>query len=131
MHALVIEDQFLIATLIEDELAELGYTSCDIVDTEGAAILAAIRRCPDLITADDRLASGTGISAVQQICADQIIPVVFAVGDPGNLTLPVPHASIIGKPFGGTRLREAVGEAVMLAEAYRRDALARAPLDQD
>ena len=41
MHALVIEDQFLIATLIEDELADLGYLSCEIVDNEAAAVDAA------------------------------------------------------------------------------------------
>ena len=34
MHALIIQDQFLIATLIEDELRELGYSSSDIVDRE-------------------------------------------------------------------------------------------------
>ena len=118
MHALVIEDQLLIATLIEDELSDLGYTSCDIVDTETAAIEAAAVRCPDLITADHRLLKGSGIRAVEQICADQIIPVVFIVGDPGRVRLPVPYAALIGKPFGGTKLREAVGETVMLAEKW-------------
>jgi CheY-like chemotaxis protein len=62
----VIEDRFLIATLIEDELADLGYTSCDIVDTEAAAIEAARVRCPDIITADDRMTTGTGIAAVKR-----------------------------------------------------------------
>jgi DNA-binding response OmpR family regulator len=121
VHALVIEDQFLIATLIEAELAELGYSSCDIVDTEAAAIEAARVRPPDIITADDRLTSGTGVSAVQAICAGQIIPVVFIVGDPENLTLPVRHASVIGKPFGGSRLREAVGEAIVRTQFQEQE----------
>jgi CheY-like chemotaxis protein len=120
VHALVIEDQFLIATLIEDELADLGYTSCEIVDSEAAAVEAARARCPDIITADDRLTTGTGVAAVQAICADQIIPVVFIVGNPNALTLPVSHASIIGKPFGGARLREAVAQAITRAYTERR-----------
>ncbi len=33
MHALVIADQFLLATLIEDELAGLGYSTCEFVDS--------------------------------------------------------------------------------------------------
>ena len=41
MHALVIKDQLLIATLIELGLADLGYTSCTIVDHEAAAVEAA------------------------------------------------------------------------------------------
>lgn len=115
MHALVIEDQFLIATLIEDELADLGYTSCDIVDSEAAAIEAARARCPDIITADDRLNQGSGVAAVEAICGEQIIPVVFIVGDPGGIELPVSYAAVVGKPFGGARLREAVKEAIELA----------------
>ena len=68
MHALIIEDQKLFAMLVEDELRELGYTSFDAADTEDAAIEAAGLRRPDLITADQRLASGLGVSASRAIC---------------------------------------------------------------
>jgi DNA-binding response OmpR family regulator len=115
VHALIIEDQFLIAALIEDELRELGYSSFDVVDREQEAVAAAARRCPDLITADDRLTDGSGIEAVRTICAHQVIPVVFIVGNPHVVISPVLHAAVIGKPFGGTRLSEALGEARHLA----------------
>jgi CheY-like chemotaxis protein len=118
VHALVIEDQFLIATLIEEELRELGYTSVEIVDREQEAVEAARKRCPDLITADDKLTDGSGVQAVQEICAQQIIPVVFIVGDPEKLVPPVPFAAVVPKPFGGTRLREAVGDAILLAKKH-------------
>jgi CheY-like chemotaxis protein len=120
MHALVIEDQFLIAALIEDELRELGYTSFDIVDREPEAVQAALRRCPDLITADDRLTDGSGVLAVQQICEDQVIPVVFVVGSPDEIAPPVPFAAVIGKPFGGSALQAAIGQAVVLARQHAR-----------
>ena len=114
MHALIIEDQFLIATLIEDELRDLGYTSVQIVDRESEAVEAAAQRCPDLITADDRLTQGSGIEAVRAICETRTIPVVFIVGDPVAFVAPIPDAVLIGKPFGGTRLREAVAEALQV-----------------
>jgi DNA-binding response OmpR family regulator len=122
MHALVIEDQLLIATLIEDELADLGYSTCDIVDTEEEAVAAAVRRCPDLITADSRITSGSGLKAVERICADRTIPVVFIVGDPNNLVPTVPFAAILGKPFGGIRLRQAIEEAIRRAVEFERSA---------
>jgi DNA-binding response OmpR family regulator len=118
VHALVIEDQFLIATLIEDELRELGYTSFDIVAREQEAVHAAKLRRPDLITADDTLTDGSGVVAVKEICANHVIPVVFIVGDPDSLVPPVPFAAVVPKPFGGTRLRQAIGEARVLARHH-------------
>lgn len=117
MHALVIEDQFLIATLIEEELRDLGYTSVQIVDREVDAVEAARERCPDLITADDSLTEGSGINAVRAICADWAIPVVFIVGDPERVKPLVPDAILIGKPFGGYQLRDAVAKAVEMHES--------------
>ena len=115
MHALITEDQFLIAALIEEELRELGYSSFDVVDRELSAVAAAERKCPDLITADERLTDGSGVEAVQKICADQVIPVVFIVGSPRDLAPPVPYAAVIGKPFRSADLRDAIGEALLLA----------------
>jgi len=117
VRALVIEDQFLIATLIEDELADLGYTVCEIVDREEDAVAAAAARCPDLIIADDKLTSGSGVAAVLEICAHQVIPIVFVVGDPGALVPPLPFATVIGKPFNGRKLRWAIEEAIEAAGA--------------
>ena len=114
MHALIIEDQFLIAALIEDELRDLGYISVEIVDREADAVESARRRCPDLITADDRLTEGSGIAAVRTICEHRSIPVVFIVGNPEGFLPVVPDAVLIGKPFGGNRLRQAVDEAIAL-----------------
>jgi DNA-binding response OmpR family regulator len=118
MHALVIEDEFLIAMLIEDELRDLGYTSFDIVSREREAVEAAKRRCPDLITADNKLTNGSGVIAVQEICENQVIPVVFIVGVPEDVKSPVPFAAIVGKPFGGRELRTAIGDALVLARQH-------------
>jgi CheY-like chemotaxis protein len=82
MHALIIEDRPVIALMIEDELADLGYASAAIATSETQAIDLANQRRPDLITADDDLAQGSGIAAVRHICRDQAIPVVFITGEP-------------------------------------------------
>ena len=52
MHALIIEDEFLTAQLIEDHLRDLGYTSFSFAMDETEAIAAASDRCPELITSD-------------------------------------------------------------------------------
>jgi CheY-like chemotaxis protein len=111
MHALIIEDQALIAMMVEDELWELGYTSFDVATTQESAIAAAKRRCPDLITADDRLTTGSGIEAVRIICAEQSIPTVYIVGNPHELGRQTSGTIVIGKPFVRDDLREAVQRA--------------------
>lgn len=115
MHVLIIEDQPLIAMMVEDELRELGFTSFEMVSTQESAIAAAKRRCPDLMTADDRLTTGSGIEAVRIICADHVIPTVYIVGNPHELREALPDAIVVGKPFGGADLRRAVQEAAQQA----------------
>lgn len=114
MHALIIEDQFLVAALIEDVLRGFGYTSFDMVDGEDGAIRAAKSRCPDLITADQCLAKGTGVHAVREICAERDIPVVFITEFRADVRRLIPDAIVIGKPFGERILREAVEQAALM-----------------
>ena len=68
MHALIIEDEALIAMAIEDALLTCGFTSFEVAASAQDAMAAAARKCPDLITADVELRPGSGIDAVQSIC---------------------------------------------------------------
>jgi DNA-binding response OmpR family regulator len=119
MHALIIEDQVLIAALIEDGLRDLGYSSFDVAAREDLAVAAAEARCPDLITADDRLIDGTGVDAVLTICARQAIPVVFIAADVDNIIAAIPEAVLIPKPFRVADLKEAVGMAIVTVAKLR------------
>jgi len=119
MHALIIEDQILIATLIEDGLRELGYSSFDLAAREDLAVAAAEARCPDLITADDHLTDGTGVNAVLTICARQPIPVVFIAADADSVIAAIPEAVLIPKPFRVADLKEAVGMAIVTVRKLR------------
>ena len=111
MHALIIEDEFLTAQLIEDRLRDLGFTSFDFAMDEDEAVAAARVRCPDLITSDVQLASGCGIDAVQRICDEKLVPVLYITGTAMMVRERCPWAVVIQKPFGAADLRYAVHKA--------------------
>lgn len=116
MHVLIIEDEPLISMLIEDALSEVGYTSFDVARDQKGAIDAAALQRPDLITADQRLVSGTGVEAVRAICADVAIPVVFVAAQPHDIDLP--KAVILLKPFRPQELYRAIPRAMAEAKSY-------------
>ena len=118
MHALIIEDETLIAMSIEDILTECGFTSFDVVSSAEQAIAAARLRCPALITADVRLNPGSGIDAVAEICSGPPVPVVFITGSPAEVVNRMPRHPLIVKPF----TKEAVSRAVLLALATSKEA---------
>ena len=121
MHALIIEDQFLTAELIEDRLRDLGFTSFSFAMDEDEAVAAARERCPDLITSDVQLASGCGIDAVQRICDEKPIPILYITGTAMMVRERCPCAVVIQKPFGMADLRDAVQEARKAALARSRN----------
>ena len=108
MHALIIEDEAMIALAIEGILRDCGFVSFDFACSVEEAVAAAERRCPDLITSDVRLAPGSGIDAVESICADKPIPVIFITGTPADVQARLPGQVILHKPFDALRLAEAV-----------------------
>lgn len=115
MHALIIEDEFLTAQLIEDRLRDLGFTSFAFAMDEEEAIAAASERCPDLVTAAVQLSTGCGIDAVQRICDERSIPALYITGTAMMVRERCPWAVVIQKPFGMADLRDAVREARAVA----------------
>lgn len=110
-HALVIEDFPVIAMSIQDELADMGFSSA-IAATEAEAMALAEERCPDLIIADLRLAQGSGIDAVRRICRDRPIAVIFMSGDSDKLGgAGTGEAGFLTKPFTSNALRSIIDTA--------------------
>ena len=107
MHALIIEDETLIAMSIEDALRGCGFTSFDIAVSTDEAVAAAARKCPDLITADVELRPGCGITAVQSICSERSIPVLFITGSPGEVRIRMPGHLLVEKPFSAAHVMDA------------------------
>ncbi len=108
MHALIIEDESLIAMAIEDALRGFGFTSFDLAVSAEEAVAAAARNCPDLITADVELRPGCGITAVQSICSEQPIPILFITGSPGEVRIRMPGHALVEKPFEEEHVMEAI-----------------------
>jgi CheY-like chemotaxis protein len=108
MHALIIEDEPIIALLIEDHLRSIGCTSVDFAVTEAEAVAAARIRAPDLITSDVRLAEGCGIAAVQTICNERPIPVVFITATGWEVRARIRDAVVLAKPFAPAELDRAL-----------------------
>lgn len=107
MHALIIEDEPLIAMAIEDALRDCGFTSFDFAVSVDEAVAAAERQCPDLITADVDLRPGCGIAAVQSICSVRPIPVLFITGSPTEVRIRMPGHALVEKPFSATHIAAA------------------------
>ena len=108
MHALIIEDEPLIAMAIEDALRGCSFHSFDFAATSAEAITAARHTCPDLITADVQLRPGCGIATVQSICSERSIPVLFITGTPDRVRLRMPGHVLVEKPFHADQIAAAV-----------------------
>ena len=112
MHAFIIEDEYLIARSLQDALEDLGFTSFSFSRSEDAAVMGARAQRIDLITADVRLLPGDGLKAVEAICRNRPIPVVFITGYAPELEERLagrmPNAIVLQKPVKRPKLEQAV-----------------------
>lgn len=118
MHAYIIEDDYLISKALQDMLEELGFTKFSFARSEDAAVLGAHQPHIDLISADVRLLPGDGVRAVEAICAERDIPVVFITGYREELEERKPDATVLEKPVKPDELAEAVRK--VLGDTARR-----------
>ena len=110
-HALIIEDEMLIALEVESLLHDLGFDTCDIADNPADAVRCALAHRPDLVTADVRILGGTGIEAMRAIVQELgPIPHIYVTGNPdmiaGQTTAPV-----VDKPLSRRALAAACQRA--------------------
>ena len=108
MHALIIEDEALIGMAIQDALRESGCSSFDFAVSLDEALAAAERHCPDIVTADVQLAPGSGIDAVQSICLNKAIPVIFITATGHEVRERLPGNIVVAKPFSAEDIKAAV-----------------------
>lgn len=79
---LIVEDDDLVASLIEDVLGKRNYTIIDKVTTGEEALDKAIKHLPDIILMDIRLEGRIdGITATRYITSLFGIPVIFISGE--------------------------------------------------
>ncbi|HEY8572837.1 response regulator [Phenylobacterium sp.] len=98
-HALIIEDEMLIALEVEHLLREMGFTSFAFADSPAEALSSAKACRPDLITADMRIHGGTGLEAVRSISTELgEVPYVFVTGN-ASMLQSEPRALVVEKPI--------------------------------
>jgi CheY-like chemotaxis protein len=114
-HALIIEDEILIAYEIQDVLERLGFDSFDLAASPTEAVACAMTHRPCLITADMRIVGGTGLEAVQAIVqAIGEVPVVYVTANADLLRGEV-VATIVEKPIANPALAQACSLACGLS----------------
>jgi DNA-binding response OmpR family regulator len=115
LNLLVIEDEALVAMLVEDALTLHGHRVIGIADTVAAAMALAEQDRPDLVLCDVKLADGDSGLTAAQLLADRGIPCIFLSGncpDRGGHPLVI---GCIAKPFRAGSLGAAVRAAYQVA----------------
>lgn len=115
IRVLIVEDDALIAMLLERFLADHGYEVCATAATEADAVVAALRYRPGLMIVDVQLRSGTGTAAVEEIGRTVAIPHVFLSGAPEGVQAHWPESAVVGKPFRVSALTTAIEKAIATA----------------
>lgn len=111
-RVLIIEDEPIIALLLQHVLSEMGHVGVGIERTEAGAVAAAERLQPTLLLVDSRLREGTGEGALRQILAKGFVPYVLIGGKPDNDTMPPsPGTARMRKPFTDRDLERAIAQA--------------------
>jgi len=108
MHALIIEDESMIALAIEDALRACGFTSFDIAVSAEEAVAAGRAKVsgPD----HRRRRTKAGLShhgPFSQSVLRGPIPVIFITGSPGQVRIRMPGHALVEKPFRADHIMEA------------------------
>lgn len=121
---LVVEDEYLVAMMVENDLDEAGFNIVGIANSAEKAVSMALTEQPDLIIMDIRLiGERDGIDAALEIFAKTGIRCLFATahGDTQSKTRAA-AASPLGwlqKPYGRAALVSAAREAAEKLKASR------------
>lgn len=85
---LIVEDEMIIALMIEQMVERLGHTVIDKVSTGEEAVEAALSYSPDLILMDIRLQGEMdGIEAMSKIRKKKKIPVIYITGNTDDVSI--------------------------------------------
>ncbi|HXN43747.1 MAG TPA: response regulator [Xanthobacteraceae bacterium] len=109
---LIIEDETLIALLLEDMLTDLGCTILGSASTVEAAMEMLDRAAPSVAVLDINL-GGEKSYAVAEALAKRGVKFVFSTGyADGRLQPPWQDRPVLQKPFGQEQLAEALDAAL-------------------
>ena len=125
LRVLIVDDDFVVATLLAEVIAGMGHDVCAIEGTEAGAVAAAVRCEPDMMIVDALLGDGSGVSAVEEILRSRFIPHVFVSGDISRVPAGRPGTVVLSKPFCEPDLERALQLALAVGPAPGKTALRR------
>jgi response regulator of citrate/malate metabolism len=130
-HALIVEDEVMIALGLQAELEALGFHICGLAPNAQQALSLAMNDKPDLVVMDIYLnGARDGIEAARSLREMFGTPIVFITAytdDDGimeRIHRQVPDAPVLAKPLYGDRLASAIQQLKMrdqAATAIQRD----------
>lgn len=112
LRIVLVEDEPLIAILLEDLLQDMGHDVCATEATQGSAVAACRREKPDMMIVDCRLREGSGVDAVAEILEDGFVPHIFMTGDDLRGQKLDAAAVVLRKPFLVEELGAAIDKAL-------------------
>jgi CheY-like chemotaxis protein len=111
LHALIVEDELLVALGLQSMLGELGFDSFAFAGTARQALEQARLHIPDLMTVDVGLLDGDGFQAVDAInAACGPVAAIYVTGD-GAASSRRPDAVVLEKPVAPHALASALSRA--------------------
>ncbi|MFG1345741.1 response regulator [Xanthobacter autotrophicus DSM 431] len=124
IRVLVVEDEFLVALGLEDNLRSLGYSVVGPVSTLSAAMEAAMVEQADVAILDVNL-NGEPVYPAAAILADRGIPFLFCSGYTGTVRAPRQFTDVprVAKPYTSRVIADALAE--LLSGGPSRNAPAR------
>ena len=122
---LIIEDELLIATMLEMLVTDMGHMVHSIARTRDQALSSVLQMKqyltrPGLILADIQLADGSsGIDAVNDILGEGDIPVIFITAYPERLLTGqrIEPTYLLNKPFSDDALRSMICQALFFSRS--------------
>lgn len=111
LHALIVEDELLVALGLQSMLGELGFDSFAFAGTARQALEQARLQIPDLMTVDVGLLDGDGFEAVDAIeAACGPVAAIYVTGD-SYASSRRPEAVVLEKPVASHSLAAALSRA--------------------
>jgi len=112
LQALVVEDETIVAFLIEDMLTELGCSTVRLANTVNAALAILAEYRPDIAVLDVNLSGADAYVVAERLAADKI-PFVFATGyGRDGISERWADQAVVQKPFQFETLEKALQAAL-------------------
>lgn len=122
MKILIVEDELMIADILETVLIDQGHSVCGIARTTKQALLLAEREQPDIAIIDVQLADGFGTDIAPTLFANNI-GILYTTASVDSLG-PLNVHPCLRKPFHLREIRPAINAVMQLLKVATQSHIA-------